>query len=41
MQIRKHNKLADKLLNIAKKINTERPELKEDFFNYYITKTER
>ncbi len=30
--VRKHNRLADKLRNIAIKINTDFPELKEDFF---------
>lgn len=32
IRVRKHNKLAHKLLNIATIINTEHPELKEDFF---------
>lgn len=30
--VRKHNRLADKLRNIAIKINTDFPELKKDFF---------
>lgn len=43
IRVRKHNKLAAKLLDTAKKINTEHPELKEDFFQllYHQNKTVR
>lgn len=41
IRVRKHNKLAAKLLDTAKKINTEHPELKEDFFSCCITKIKR